>query len=314
MTTRRRAAWHAWVALWDRREPATALALVRIGVGLCLVYDLITTWRLDLIGPLYSVDGYAVAHDGWARTLLGHDPGPTLWAIALGAAACIAVGAGTRVACVVFAVVGAQLGYHAPRSDLGIDNMLRIVVMILALSQSHARWALDAWVWRRLGRPLPAEVPAWPRYLLLLQLVWIYFSGGVNKAGAEWGPLGGFTALENILSDPNIARLAPGWIAPITPLARLATAVTMAFELLAPLYLLALYYAETADRPGRVRRWSNRLRLRWVWIALGVSFHLGIAITLRFGIFPWGMLALYPVLLRPGELRLTGSARDHRTR
>jgi hypothetical protein len=44
------------------------------------------------------------------------------------------------------------------------------------------------------------------------------------------------------------------------------------------------------------------LRLRWVWIAIGVTFHLGIAMTLRLGVFPWGMLALYPVLLRSDEL------------
>ena len=37
-----------------------------------------------------------------------------------------------------------------------------------------------------------------------------------------------------------------------------------------------------------------------MWIATGVVFHLGIAMTLKLGIFPWGMLALYPVLFAPG--------------
>jgi hypothetical protein len=76
----------------------------------------------------------------------------------------------------------------------------------------------------------------------------------------------------------------------------------MAFELGAPLMLLLTYYAATAGRPGRLRRWCNRLRLRWIWIALGVSFHLGIALTMRLGIFPAAMLALYPVLLFPEEI------------
>ncbi len=40
-----------------------------------------------------------------------------------------------------------------------------------------------------------------------------------------------------------------------------------------------------------------------MWIGLGVSFELGIAITLRLGDFPWGMLALFPVLLLPAELQ-----------
>ena len=80
----------------------------------------------------------------------------------------------------------------------------------------------------------------------------------------------------------------------------------MAFELGAPLILLLTYYAATADRPGRLRRWCNRLRLRWIWIGLGAAFHLGIALTMRLGIFPAAMLALYPVLLLPEEIARLG--------
>jgi hypothetical protein len=78
--------------------------------------------------------------------------------------------------------------------------------------------------------------------------------------------------------------------------------MTMLFELGSPAILLFTYYAGTADRPGRIRRWCNRLRLRWGWITLGIGFHLGIAVFLRLGPFAWGMLALYPVLLLPDEL------------
>src|SRR5262245_59526053 len=44
----------AWVELWDRREDAAALALVRIFVAIVLLYDLVTIWRLDLIEALYA--------------------------------------------------------------------------------------------------------------------------------------------------------------------------------------------------------------------------------------------------------------------
>ena len=83
---------------------------------------------------------------------------------------------------------------------------------------------------------------------------------------------------------------------------RAGTFATVVFELSAPLYLVWLYFAATAERAGRVRAWCNRLRLRWIWLALGVTFHLGIAVFLRIGVFPWAMLALYPVLLLPREL------------
>jgi hypothetical protein len=139
-------------------------------------------------------------------------------------------------------------------------------------------------------------VPAWPRYLLLLQLVWVYFSGGLNKGGASWFPHGGFTALANIMADPHVTRFGAAWIP--MPLARIATVVTMLFELGAPLYL-AMYVGVTkGGRLGAACRYG-----RWAWIAVGLAFHLGIALGLRLGIFPWGMLALYPVLLRPEELQ-----------
>lgn len=289
-------AWAAWVALWDRRESPAGLALVRILLGACVVADLVHTWALGLVTPLYSTAGYGVASAGWSR-VLGDDPGPALFAIVLGCAIAMTLGAATRIACIGLALAGAQLAYIAPDADRGIDMAVRIVALILALSHSHAWWSVDALVARRLGRPRPTEIPAWPRYLVLLQLLWIYFSGGINKSAAEWGPHGGFRALENIVTDPNVARLPAGWIAPITPLARVATAATMLFELGAPLYLVAYALVARGARFVRAAQWTRR-----VWIVLGVCFHVGIAITLRLGMFPFGMLALYPVLLRPGEL------------
>jgi len=297
----------AWIALWDRREPATALAAVRIALAVVLLYDHLVAWRLGVIEPLWAMppDGYATGGEaGWAARWLGTGAGSAaaLWWISVLALVAVATGTLTRVACVVVVLVSAQLSHRAPDADRGIDDLLRVVLLVLALSRSHAVWSVDAWVLRRLGRPMSAEIPAWPRYLLLAQLIWVYFSGGHNKTGEEWGPLGGFTALANALSDPHFARFDPGWIGAIYPLTRAATAATVAFELGAPLMLLFTYYAATAERPGRLRRWCNRLRLRWIWIGAGVAFHLGIALTMRLGIFPAGMLALYPVLLLPEDL------------
>jgi hypothetical protein len=93
----------------------------------------------------------------------------------------------------------------------------------------------------------------------------------------------------------------------VFPLTRVATAATMVFELTALFYLLWLYFAATRDRPGRVRRFANRARLRWIWLGLFVFFELGIAIGLRLGAFPYGMLALWPVLLLPDELDRLGA-------
>ncbi len=291
-------AWRAWVALWDRREPPTALALVRIALAAVALVDLLNVRRLGLVDALWSPlpDGYATDAHTWLS-------GGALWTAGVIALAAMLVGAATRVACIAFFLVSVQMARLAPSSESGFDELLRIVLVVLALSRCNARWSVDAMIARRLGRPPPVEVPAWPRLLLMLQLVWVYFSAGQNKASAAWGPHGGFTALANALADPHAARFDPAWVATIYPLTRLATAATMLFELGAPLYLLFYYFAATRDRPGRLRALCNRLRLRWLWLGLGVTFELGIAVTLRLGDFPWGMLALFPVLLLPAELQ-----------
>jgi uncharacterized membrane protein YphA (DoxX/SURF4 family) len=304
-------AWRAWVELLDRREAPTSLALARIFVAAALLGDFLQARVNDLVvgvwGPPPFGLGYGALNKPPPDTIawLGAsaDTAETLWLAAIGLSILLLVGLGTRVAAVLLLFVSAQLARIAPDSDRGIDILLRVALGVLALSWSHARWSLDAWLWKKLRRPLPETIPAWPRYLLFLQMVWLYFSAGQAKVDPAWGPLGHFSALGHILSDPHFARFEPGWAGGVLyPFTQLATAGTMAFELGAPLFLLATWYHVTRDRPGRVRRVCNRLRLRWVWLAVGASFHVGIAITLRLGVFPWGTLALYPVFFHPDEI------------
>lgn len=296
-------AWRAWVELMDRREPPTALALVRIAAAFVLLCDYLYVWHVGLIDPLWSryPAGFATGYTGWADSLGVSAFG--LWAIATGALVCVLLGAATRVACIVFVLVSAQQSAIAPDSESAIDMLMRIVFVTLALSGCNARWSVDAWIRRRIGKPMAALVPAWPRLLLLMQVVWVYFSAGQNKASQDWGPLGGFTALANALLDPHNGRLPPGLVSALYPLTRVATALTITFELTALFYLLWLYFAATADRPGRLRRFANRWRLRWIWFSLYVCFEIGIAVGLELGAFPYGMLALAPVLLLPEDLQ-----------
>lgn len=291
--TRARRAWRAWVELWSRQEPATAQALVRILLGLCILVDLLDVWRLGLVEAIWAPPpdgmGHGAAEGRWAVRVLGADAGTArlLFWIAVASSAAFTAGALTRIAGAVLVLAHAQLAYLTPEGDRGIDAAMRVVVLVLVFSSCHARWSVDAWVRARLGRPFPALVPAWPRLLLFAQVVWIYFSGGHNKVTPEWNPVGGFSALARVMSDPHFARFSTDWVPAIFPLPHLATAATMVFELGAP---AMIYLAWRDDRP-----WCRRLR--WAWIGVGVAFHLGIAIFLRLGVFPWAMLALYPVLL-----------------
>jgi hypothetical protein len=66
--------------------------------------------------------------------------------------------------------------------------------------------------------------------------------------------------------------------------------------------VVLLHYLPPPSAPGRFRQTFARYRLHWVWILVGALFHLLIGATMELGIFPAGMLAVYPAFLRPDEL------------
>jgi hypothetical protein len=309
-----RRALRGWVELWDRREPPTALALVRILIAAVMLADLLQAYSYGLVDVIWAPPPDGLAWGGQAKVPAAAarwfgatvETGWLLWWTAVVASLLVMAGVATRVSVLLLALTWAQLGHMASDGDRGIDYMLRGCLLVLAFSQCHARWSVDAWVRRKIGRPFPELIPAWPRYLLFAQLIWIYFSAGHNKSDKAWGPLENFEALGNILCDPHFARFDPSWVATFYPMLQLGTLATISFELGAPAMILLTWWDATRDRPGRLRRLSNLLRLRWMWIATGVIFHVGIAVTMRLGIFPWGLLALYPVLFHPEELTRAG--------
>jgi hypothetical protein len=299
-----------WVAFWDQREPATPLAVTRICVGLVVLLDLLIAKYQGAVPALWSAPPLGLAWGAnsdpapLAKRWLGASPhsAELLWGIAVAAALLMTLGALHRVAGLVLTVALIELARLEPDGD-AIDQLLRVVVPILALSRANACLSLDAWFWRKRGKPPPENVPAWPRYLLVLQLLWMYFSAAQNRLDPAWYPHGGFSAISKVLGDPHFARFAPGTLRRIYPLTQLATALTMVFEGSAPLMLLWLWLDPASGelRGGKFGALTRTLHVRWVWMALGASLHVGIIFTMQLGIFPFGMLALYPLLVRAEE-------------
>ena len=146
-------------------------------------------------------------------------------------------------------------------------------------------------------------VPAWPRYLAILQLVVVYQSAGLQKVSAFWLPGGELSALYYVLNQVSWARWElPGLWVTLYPLTQAATLVTWCFEVGAFLLLLALYFRDTRTRKGRLRAIFNRLSFRTLYLGIGALFHLGTAFSLQLGIFPFAVLAIYPACFHPDEL------------
>jgi hypothetical protein len=301
-------AW--WVALWDRREAPTSLALTRIFVGTVVLLDLLCAKWAGAVPELWTPPplGMAGGFGGeWPLTAqwLGATPDTALllWRVAAASAVLFLFGALHRPAGLVLTFALAELGHAQPDND-GFDRLMRLAVPILTLAQANACFSADAWVRRRLGKASPALVPAWPRYLLAMQLAWMYFSAAHNRDDPAWWPLGGFAAIGQVLADPHFARFPAGSLAFLYPLTQLATGATMLFELSAPLMLLNRDLYGNHARGGRLTEFVRKYHVRFAWLALGALLHLGIVLTMQLGMFPFGMLALYPAFLHPDDYHL----------
>ena len=308
--------WRSWVRLFDDREPGLGLALFRILIGAVLVFTLLWMWWRGVPEVIWldvSDGGYRRLTRGtWLfRKLGGYTPTLmwTFFAIATGSAFALMVGAGGRVT--AFVLLQSYMALHrfngaaSGSSDVLITNAL----WLLVLANATSTWSVDCRL--RTGRFADdtARVPAWPRYLIImLQLLVMYCSTGLQKVSAHWTPVGGFSALYYILQQPTWARAdIPvsfwGWTYPVL---QLSTALVWVFEIGAPALLLVYWFRTTSDRPGRLRRWCNRFDLRWPFTVFGLGMHLLIGMLMVVGPFSPISMCFYVCLWTPDELRRAG--------
>lgn len=314
-----RAIARRWVALFDERESATPIVLIRVILAAVVFWDLLMVRLYDL--PVWL---WAPVEEGGVSPVMSFNPVPLvyrifpataatatgIYVVLLAAILCFGIGLFTRTSGLVFALLYAQTAMINDYGDRGIDRAIRVVILILAFSAAGKAWSVDAK--RKTGRFRGdgKAVPAWPRYLILGQLVLIYCAAGFSKGGTRWFPWGEYAALYVILQDPIFAVADFSWMKHPVPyfFTQVGTAITHLWEMGAPIVLVAAHFRRTADRTGRLRRVFNRLPVRDIYVLVGVSFHLLLAVTLRLGIFPFAMLALFPAFYRPEELERFGEA------
>jgi hypothetical protein len=308
-----RALGRRWVALWDEQEPPTVLACIRIALALVVLLDLLAvatrgaqTWLWAPVGA-GGISGWDPAEVPLFYRILPETAASAqlLWLGLCASMFCVGIGLCTRGAALAHVCLSVQAALINAPADRAIDRAIRIVLLILVLSPAARIWSLDAKLATGRFRGDGGPAPAWARYLILGQLVLIYGAAGLAKGGTHWYPWGGYRALYLTLQDPILAAADFRWLVQPLPyrLTQLATALTHLWELTAPVVLVAAYYRRTSDRPGSLRRWFNRLPVRNVYVMTGVLFHLGLALTLRLGIFPFAMLACFPAFFRPQELK-----------
>jgi hypothetical protein len=294
----------AWVELLGRKEPGTTFATFRIAVALVILYSLLSIGLHGLVEVLWvdeAYGGYRPLPGNWVHKLFGGvTPGVvwTLYTCSLLGAVAMAVGIGGRIPIVVLVVGYGPMAMVNSGAYGGYDMMISNALWLLLLGNATATLSLDCR--RHTGQWTSDElVSAWPRYLVIFQLIVIYTCTGLHKLSADWVPGGTHAALYWVFQDPTWTRFdLRDLSARLYPLTQVGTAMTWFWEVSAPLLLLVYYFRDTADRGGRIRRAFNRYDLRKPWAAIGVALHLGILVVLNVGPFSFISLAYYVCIFR----------------
>ncbi len=299
--------WRAWVELLGTKEPGTLLALFRIGVALSILTHMLSAWDAGVIDMMWTDAAYGgyrhIGKGPWLVQWLG-GPNPEvvhrLFAANLLFSAALLLGIGGRLMPLLtlhtyMALIG--LNGHAGGS---YDPLTTNALWLLVLAPST--WTLSVDCYLRSGQWTDAEpVSAWVRYLAIFQMLVCYWTTGLQKVSFYWMPGGDFSALYYIFQQPTWQRFDMSWVAWLYPLTQLGTAVTWLWEVSMPLLLLAYWYRYTADRPGRLRAWFNRVDVRLWFVVLGASFHVLVHLFMNVGPFSFISLAYYPCFFSWGE-------------
>lgn len=294
----------------NHKEPATSLALFRVLLCASALYSLAIMSDREVfeIAWVRAKDGGLLPLNSrhWIYTVLGGFNARSVnhvYGMCLLFTTCGLLGFGGRLT-----ILCAQQCYVALRNlnenaSGGYDSLISLGMLVLACSFSTSTLSLDC----RLasGRWWSSKlVSAWPRAVLVFQLLLMYTMTGLQKVGHSWTPMGGYTALHYVLNDPTWLRWELGtlpWL--LGPVLRVSTAITWHWEQLSLLLLLHWFFRWRAPdaRPSWLSRVFVRWDLRYPWAAIGVALHAGILLLFDVGPFSLVSLAYYVNMWSPAE-------------
>ena len=192
-----------------------------------------------------------------------------LFCIAVLAAVAMLVGYQTRLMVIIVWVFVTSIQWRNYLVGSSADDLLRLLLFWSMFLPLGAYWSVD-----RLRGVVPSR-PS-PRVLsmatagLFLQIAFMYWFTVLIKSGPEWRLDG--TAMYYALSAKQIGTPLGAYLLQLPELLKVLTFGTLAIEIVAPLLLFSPFFT---------------VRTRMAGIAIIVSLHAGIWMTLAIGFFPW---------------------------
>jgi predicted DCC family thiol-disulfide oxidoreductase YuxK len=218
----------------------------------------------------------------------------TLLALQALLAFCLAVGYRTRLAVVFSWVLLVSLHSRNPLALMGGDYLLVCLLFWGMFLPLAARWSVDAAL---STAPPPAEtrVLSWASAGVVLQTTSVYFFSALLKSDAVWWPDG--TAVQHALMMDRFVLPIGIWLREDLPwLLKPLTYYVYFLELIGPLLVLSPVF----QRP-----------LRFAVLLMLVGMHLGFALCLAIGHFPYASWTSLTVLLGGWFWDWLGQRRDH---
>jgi hypothetical protein len=302
--------WNHWVSFWSAKEDGFALAGFRIAIGLTLLYTfgmpfidgaIEAVWIDQKFGGMRNFN-----NPPWLISLLGGANPTVIYGIvwtAIISATLLILGVFPRLAAFTGMIILNNIAWHNNHAGGGHDDLVANALWLLVFAESNATLSITCRL--RTGKWTSDKlVSSWPRQLALLQLLLMYTSTGWQKLSAHWVPFGEYSALWYILQQPTWARMTVDWLAPYAWTTKVTTIIVWWFEVGAPLLLLALYYEGTPHKKGRLRKWSNAIQFRKIFMTIGITMHIGIQLLMVVGPFSFASLAYYFTIRKPPKLSM----------
>ena len=271
-----------------------SLALFRIAVGALILASVAR--RIPDFRVFYTGEGVWPAAVAWAED---YAPGtwslnfldPSFgWQAGLAVAEAVAglallLGWRTRIVTVLAWVLVASAHRRDVMIVSGASHLLRQYLFWGMWLPLGARWSLDARRRRARGEQETSDaVLSMGSAALLLQVALVYAANAIYKSGLAWRTTG--DAIWMVLSQEGYTRAAGRALLAWPGLLRGLTHATFALEALGPWL---------AFIPWRNVRW------RLLAVALFISFHAALAVTMTLGLFPLLSIAGWLVFI-PGAV------------
>ena len=260
-------------------------------------------WKAPDIVRYFSYEGMVpptmeapFIRSDWRFTLLStfHDPLSVwiLYILLLLSCILMMIGLWPRLTTILSVLLLFTFHERNPLPLAGGDTVLRMLGFILLISPAPALRSLsihrlrDQWKhWKEHRTFLPPlQMPAWPKRLLLWQLIVIYGMSVWSKfLGATWR---NGVAIAVVIQNEHFSRFLQQTLfrRGLIILSPVLNYLTMAFELS---WLLLLIPRPVLDR----LRPTSKGRLRRFLILCGLAFHIGIQFVMAVGSFIWAMSA-----------------------